>query len=53
MKLFMGRDLEMSETDLPDVPEEEPVEKPPYYEYMIHTPDEGTPTLRFSWYKSV
>ncbi|KAL5270757.1 hypothetical protein ACHWQZ_G001437 [Mnemiopsis leidyi] len=47
MKLFMGRDLEMSETDLPDVPEEEPVEKPPYYEYMIHTPDEGETQSEF------
>ena len=41
MKLFMGKEPEFSETDLPDVPEEEPVERPQYYEFMIHTPEEG------------
>ena len=42
MKLFMGQEPEISEMDLPSVPEEEPIERPPYYDIMIHTPVEGT-----------
>jgi hypothetical protein len=41
MKLFMGQEPEISEMDLPSVPEEEPIERPPYYDIMIHTPVEG------------
>ena len=41
MRMFVGQEPEFSEMDLPDVPEEDPVERPPYYEYMVHTPDEG------------
>ena len=48
MKLFMGKEPEFSETDLPDVPEEEPVERPQYYEFMIHTPEEGMYSL--TWF---
>ena len=40
VKRLLARD-ELSEGDLPDVPEEEPSDKAPYWEYMIHTPDEG------------
>lgn len=39
VKRLLARD-ELSEGDLPDVPEEEPSDKAPYWEYMIHTPDE-------------
>jgi len=43
MKLFMGGldEEEISEGDLPDVPEEEPVDRPAYYDHMIHTPELG------------
>ena len=47
MKFFMGKEeSELSEGDLPDVPEEEPVDRPAFYEYMVQTPDEGK--LKFS-----
>ncbi|XP_063688726.1 coiled-coil domain-containing protein 171-like isoform X2 [Bolinopsis microptera] len=47
MRMFVGKEPELSETDLPDVPEEDPVERPPHYEYMVHTPDEGETPSEF------
>ena len=43
MKFWGGGDDDLSETDLPTVPDDEPVERPKYYEFMIHTPSEGLP----------
>ena len=33
---------ELEEGDLPDVPDGDLEEPPEFYEYMIHTPSEGT-----------